>query len=132
MVAVPGELSIGVRHEFAAKVVLGLLRILEIVFAVGGGLPDIEHGALDGLASFHVLDDSVHVGDSALGIGVLDDAVAQRAEGSVGRPEGAENDIGCGRDAFISDDFICDFIDKTGTISILFLSFFPLPNKKDL
>jgi hypothetical protein len=62
--------------------------------AVGRGLPDVENCALDGLAGFHVLDNTVHVGDTAVGIRVLDDAVAESAEGSIGRPEGTENDVG--------------------------------------
>lgn len=117
VVAVPVELSVGIRHELSAEVVLGLLGVLEVVFAVGGGLPDVEHGALDGLACFHVRDDSVHVGDFAIGVGVLDDAVAEFAEGSVGRPEGAENDIGGGGEALFGDDFVCNFVDQSVIVS---------------
>ncbi|KAL3706207.1 hypothetical protein TMatcc_007217 [Talaromyces marneffei ATCC 18224] len=105
VVAVPIELSVGIAHKFSAKIVLGLLGVLEVVFAVGGGLPDVQHGALDGLAGLHVLDNSMHVGYLAVGVGVLDNAVSELAEGSLGRPEGAENDIGCGGEALFGDDF---------------------------
>jgi hypothetical protein len=54
----------------------------------------------------------VHEGDLAVGVGVLDDAVAEIAEGSVGRPEGAENDVGRGSQALVSDDLVGDLIDK--------------------
>lgn len=113
VVAVPVELSVGVAHKLSAEIVLGLLGVLEVVFAVGGGLPDVEHGTLDGLAGFHVLEDSVHVGYFAVGIGVLDNAVTKLAEGRVGRPEGSENDIGCGGEALLGDDFVCNLVDES-------------------
>lgn len=116
VVAVPVELSIGIRHKFSAEIVLALLGVLEVVFAVGGSLPDVEHGALDGLAGFHVLDDSVHVGDFAVRVGVLDNAVAKLAERSVGRPEGSQNDIRCGGEALFGDDFVCNLVNES-TIS---------------
>lgn len=117
MVAVPVEFSIGIRHKLSAKVVLGLLGVLEVVFAVGGGLPDVEHGALDGLAGFHVRDDSMHVGDFTVGVGVLDDAIAELAEGSVGGPEGTENDVGGGGEALFGDDFVCNLVDQSVIVS---------------
>jgi hypothetical protein len=55
----------------------------------------------------------VHVGYFAVGVGILDNAVSELAEGSIGGPEGAENDIGCGGDALLGDDFVCDFIDES-------------------
>lgn len=113
VVAVPVELPVGIAHKFPAKIVLGLLGVLEVVFAVGGGLPDVEHGALDGFARFHVPEDSVHVGDFAVGVAVLDDAVAELAEGSVGGPEGSENDIGGWGDALFGDDFVCNLVDQS-------------------
>jgi hypothetical protein len=81
--------------------------------AVGGGLPDIENGAGDGLAGFHVADRSVHEGHTAIGLGVLDDAVAESAEGSVGGPEGAENNVGGGGDTILGDNLVGDLIDET-------------------
>jgi len=96
VVAIPAELSLLIRLELSAEVVLGLGGILEIVLSIGGGLPDIEDGAYDGGASLHVGEHAVHVGDLAIGIGVLDNAVAEGAERSVGRPKGAENDVGGG------------------------------------
>lgn len=114
VVAVPVELSLLVGSELATEVVIGLLGVLEIVLAVGRGLPDVEDGANDGLAGLHVFDDTVHEGDAAVGVGVLDDAVAKSAEGSIGRPEGAENDVGSGGDAILSNDLVGDLINETG------------------
>lgn len=112
VVAVPVELSLGIRHKLSAKIVLGLLRVLEVIFPVGGGLPDIEHGAFNRLAGFHVRDDSMHVGYFAIRVGVLDDGVTQLAEGSVGRPKRPENDIGGRRHSFFGDDFIGNLVDQ--------------------
>lgn len=113
VVAVPVELALLVRSELAAEVVLTLVGVLEVILAVGGGLPDVKDRAGDGLAGLHVCQDTVHEGDLAVGVGVLDDAVAEIAEGSVGRPEGAKNDIGRGGQALVSDDLVGDLIDKT-------------------
>jgi hypothetical protein len=55
----------------------------------------------------------VHVGDTAVGIRVLDDAVAESAEGSIGRPEGTENDVGGGGETVLSDDLVGDLVNET-------------------
>lgn len=112
VVAVPVELALLVGLELAAQVVFGLVRVLEVVLPVGGGLPDVEDGTSDGLAGLHVAEDTVHVGDLAVGVGVLDDAVAQRAEGSIGRPEGAENDVGGWGQTLLRDDFVGNLVDE--------------------
>lgn len=116
VVAVPPELALLVGAELAAQVVLGLVGVLEVVLAVGGSLPDVEDGALDGLAGLHVPEDTVHVGDLAVRVGVLDDAVAELAEGSVGGPEGTEDDVGGGGDTVFGDDLVGDLIDKADGI----------------
>lgn len=113
MIAVPVELALLVGPELAAEVVLALRWILEVVLSVRGGLPYIEDCSRNGLAGFHIPDHTVHVGDFAVGVGVLDDAVAEVAEGGVGRPEGAEDDVGGGRGAIFGDDFVGDFVDET-------------------
>lgn len=113
VVAVPVEFSLLVRSELAAKVVVGLGGVLEIVLAVGRGLPDVEDGADDRLAGLHVPEDTVHESDTAIGLRVLDDAVAESAEGGVGRPEGAENDVGGRGDTVLGDDLVGDLIDET-------------------
>jgi hypothetical protein len=76
-------------------------------------LPDVEDGADDRLAGLHVPKDTVHKSDTAMGIRVLDDAVAESAEGGVGRPEGAENDVGGRGDTVLGDDLVGDLIDET-------------------
>jgi hypothetical protein len=55
----------------------------------------------------------VHVCDFAVGLGVLDDGVAELAEGSVGGPEGAEDDVGGGGEALFGDDAVGNFVDET-------------------
>jgi hypothetical protein len=55
----------------------------------------------------------VHESDTAIGVGVLNDAVAESAEGGVGRPEGAENDVGGRGDTILGDDLVGDLIDET-------------------
>ena len=126
VVAVPVELSLLVRPELAAQVVLGLVRVLEVVLAIGGGLPDIKDGAFNWGAGLHVLQDTVHVGDLAIGVGVLNDAVTQVAEGGVGGPEGAEDDIGSGGQALLGDDLVGDFIDETVDRIVSMFLFFSL------
>lgn len=92
VVAVEPIFAVLVSLELAAQVVGGLvLRVLEVVFAVGAGLPDVEDGVGDGLAGQQVCDGAVHQGDAALGVGVLDDGGAIVTEGSVGRPEGTQD-----------------------------------------
>jgi hypothetical protein len=58
----------------------------------------------------------VHVGDTAVGIRVLDDAVAESAEGSIGRPEGTENDVGGGGETVLSDDLVGDLVNEANKI----------------
>lgn len=92
MVAVQRVLAVFIGAELAPEVVGGLvLGVLEVVAAVGAGLPDVEDGAGDGLAGEQVADGAVHLAHAAVGRRVLDDAGAVVAEGRVGRPEGAED-----------------------------------------
>lgn len=92
VVAVEPVAAVLVGAELAAEVVGGLVvRVLEIVLAVGAGLPDVEDGVGDGLAGDEVGDDAVHAADSALRVRVLDDGAAVITERSVGGPEGAED-----------------------------------------
>ena len=125
VVAVPPELSLLIRFELSTEVVLGLVGVLEIVLAVGGGLPDIENGADNGSAGLHVGENTVHVGDLAIGVGVLNNAVAEGAERGIGRPEGAENDVGGGGQTLLGDDLVGDLIDEANEDPsvIVFLEF---------
>lgn len=81
--------------------------------AVGRGLPDVEDSADDRLAGLHIGNGTVHKSDTAIRLGILDDAVAESAEGGVGRPEGAENDVGCRGETVLGDDLVGDLIDET-------------------
>jgi hypothetical protein len=112
VIAVPVKLSLGIRLELAPKIVLGLCWVLKIVLSVGRGLPDIEDGSFDGGSGFQVLEDAVHVGGLALGVRVLDDAVAESTEGSVGRPEGTEDNVGGRGKTLFGDDLVGDLIDE--------------------
>lgn len=112
--AVEPVLAILVGAELASQVVGGLvLRVLEVILAVGGGLPDVEDGAGDGLAGQKIGDCAVHLADAAGGCwGIDNDAAAEVAEGSVGGPEGAE-DRGGGRvDVGLGDDLVGNLIDE--------------------
>lgn len=92
VIAVEPVIAIFIRSELATEVVGRLvLRVLEVIFAVGAGLPDVKDGSGDGLASDKVSDGAVHLAHSALGIGILNDGGAVVTERSVGRPEGSED-----------------------------------------
>lgn len=92
VVAVEPVLAVLVGCEFTTQVVGGLvLRVLEVVFAVGAGLPDVEDGAGDGLAGEEIGDGAVHLAHAALGVGVLDDGAAVVAEWRIRGPEGPED-----------------------------------------
>jgi hypothetical protein len=93
--------------------------------AVGRGLPDIEDGTGDRLAGLHVPNGTVHEGDTAIRVRVLDDAVAESTERGIGRPEGTENNVGGGGDAIFGDNFVGNLIDETSkSVSDCFLFFF--------
>ena len=112
--AVEPVLAVLVGAELATEVVGGLVvGVLEVVLSVGRRLPDVEDGAGDGLARGDVTDHTVHLGDAALGgDAVLDDAAAELTEGSVGRPEGAENGRRRGVDLAIRNDLVGNLVDK--------------------
>lgn len=106
--------SLVVRSKLPSQVIVALvLRVLEIVFPVGGRLPDIDHGVGDALAGQKIGDLPVHEGRVSAGRGVLDDAAAELAEGSVGRPEGAEDGGGGGVGAVLGHELVGDFVDES-------------------
>lgn len=85
--AVQSVLSVRVCLELSTQVVVGLIRwVLEVVFAVGGSLPNVEGDVGDWVLGLEVADDAVHIRDNALVL-VLDDGLAQVAPGCVGRPD---------------------------------------------
>lgn len=107
------ELPFIVRLEFPAQVVLGLVfGVEDVVFPVGGGLPHVEDGVGDGGRGLGVGDGAVEEGEFAVGRHVEHAGVAEGAEGGVGRPEGAEDGGGGGRDAFCCGDLVVDFVDE--------------------
>ena len=112
--AVEPVLALLVGLELAAQVVGRLvLGVLEVVLAVGGSLPDVEDGVGDGLASGDITDDTVHLGDAAVGRdAILDDGAAVLAEGGVGGPEGSENGGRGGLETLLDDDLVGDLINK--------------------
>ena len=112
VVAVPVELAVLVGLELATEVVFRLRGVLEVVLAVGRSLPDVKNSTLDGGTGLHVLEDTVHVCDSATLLVVLNDAVAELTERSVGRPEGTENDVGSGRHALLGDNAVGNLVDE--------------------
>jgi hypothetical protein len=110
--AVEMILAILISPELSPQIIIRLiLGILEIVFAVGARLPDVDDDAGDALVGDEVGDGAVHEGDMAL-VWVLDDAAAQLAEGGVGAPEGAQDGGGGGEDAGLGGDFVGDFVDE--------------------
>ena len=113
VVAVEPVLAVLIGPELAAQVVGALvLGVLEVVAAVGAGLPDVEDGTGDRLARQQVGDGAVHLGDAALGVGVLDDGATVLAEGRVRRPEGAQDGGGGGVDVALGDDLVGDLINQ--------------------
>lgn len=89
MVAVQPVLAVLIGTEFAPEVVGALvLGVLEVVLAVGRGLPDVEDGVRDGLAGHQVADDAMHQTHAAVGSRVLDDGASILAERGVGGPKG--------------------------------------------
>jgi hypothetical protein len=92
VVAVERVLAVLVGSELATQVVGALVvGVLEIVFSVGRGLPDIENGAGDGLASDQIANNSVHQNHTAILGRILDDGGAVIAERGIGRPEGSQD-----------------------------------------
>jgi len=112
VVAVPVELALLVGPELATQVVFALVGVLEVVLAVGGGLPNVEDSTLDRRAGLHVSEHTMHESDLSVGVRVLDNAVAEGAEGSIGRPEGTENDVGGRSDTLIGDNLVGDLVDE--------------------
>ena len=113
VVAVPVEFALLVGTEFTAQVVLTLVGVLEVVLAVGRCLPDIEDGACDGGARFHIPQHTVHKCNLAVRVGILNNGVTEFAEGGVGRPEGAEDNVRGGRETLFGNDAVRDFVNET-------------------
>ena len=110
--AVEAVAAILLGAELAAQVVLDLvLGILEVVLAVGRGFPHVDDGIGDALARLQVSDFAVHPAYLALVWGI-DDGAAVFAEGSVGRPERAEDGGGGWHFAGLGGVFVGNFVDE--------------------
>jgi hypothetical protein len=111
--AVEPELAILVGAELAAEVVTGLvLGVVGVVLAVGAGLPHVEDGVGDTLTGVNVADDTVEECKLTILGHVLDDTATELAEGSLGRPEGAEDAGGGGSLSSVGDDLVVDLVDE--------------------
>lgn len=103
--------------ELAAQVIGFLvLWVLEVVFAVRGGLPYVKDGVGDAPFCDDVGDTAAHQGDLSI-VRAADDGVAKFAERGVRAPEGSEDRGGSGR--VISgfyDEFVADFVDEADWI----------------
>lgn len=111
--AVEPEAALLVRLELAAQVVTRLvLRVKDVVLAVGAGLPHVENGTRNALAGFDIPDDAVEPGQLTIGGHVLHARGAEVAEGRLGGPEGAQNGGRCGSLAIWGDDLVVDLINK--------------------
>lgn len=90
--AVEIKATLGIRSKLAAQVVTGLVfRVKNVVFAVCGGLPHVENGIWDSLASVDVANRTVEVGELPIFGEFLNDRGTEIAEGSFGGPEGTED-----------------------------------------
>lgn len=111
MVAIQPVLSVLIGAELTPEVVGALvLGVLEVVLAVGRGLPHVEHSVGDGLASHQIADDTMHQTHTAFGSRVLDDGASVLAERGVGGPKGPQNGRRCGINARIRDDLVSDLV----------------------
>jgi len=90
--AVEPELSVLISAELSAEVVAGLvLRVEDVVFTVGAGLPHVEHGAGNAFASVKIFDDPVEQRELPIFWHVLDDGGAKIPEWCFRRPERSKN-----------------------------------------
>ena len=104
--------ALRVCSELAPQVVIGLVfGVLEVVFAVRGGLPDVDDSPCDRFLGDDIHHPSMHEGHLAL-VRVLYYAIAIVTEGGVGAPEGAQ-DCGGGRDLVGLDCVgVSNFVDQ--------------------
>lgn len=90
--AVEPEFAVFIAAKFPPEIVTGLiLRVEDIVLAVGAGLPHIEDGVRDALAGFSILNDTMEKRELPIFWHVLDDATAKVPEWGIRGPERSEN-----------------------------------------
>lgn len=112
--AVERELAVLIGAELAAEVMTSLvLGVENVVFAVGAGLPHIEDGVGNGLASLSVRDDTVEESELSIRWHVLDDAGTKLAEWGIGGPERSEDGRGGRVNTVRGLNLVVDLIDET-------------------
>jgi len=113
--AVEVVLAVGVATELAAQVVVDLaLWVLEVVLAVGRGLPDVDDGVGDALARLRVCDLAVGECDEPARGGAHYYAFAELAPWSVWTPEGTEDGGRGGDFTRLRGYGVSDFVDEAG------------------
>ena len=113
MVAIEPVFSVLVGSELSSQVIGGLVFwVLEVVFAVGACLPNIEHSSGNGLSSEKICNSAVHKSNLATGSWVLDNGAAVVPERGIGRPEGSKDGGGGRIYIAFGDNLVCDFINK--------------------
>jgi hypothetical protein len=110
---------IGISPELSSQVVIGLvLWVLEIVFAVGRCLPDIDDCIWDSLASEEIGHLAVHERWVSAWGGVLNDAASELAEWGVWGPEGAKDGGGGGIVAVFAQKLVGNFVDESADVNV--------------
>lgn len=111
--AVKVVITLLVGPEFTPQIVVDLvLGVLEVVFSVGGCLPDIDDSIWNSLSGLRVCHFTPCEGDQAAGGFAHDDAIAVLAPWSVRAPEGTEDGGGGGHLVLFGHDLVGHFIDE--------------------
>jgi len=99
--------------KLAPQIIGGLIiRVLEVVLAIGRGLPDVDDSVGNTLLGDEVGHGAVHERHLSVGRRVLDDRATGRAEGCMGRPEGPEDGGGGGDLAGFVHVLVSDLINE--------------------
>ena len=113
LVAVVPVLAILICGKLAAQVVrLLVLRVLEVILAVGTRLPDVDNGVGNTLLGVEVANNAMHESLLAVGVWVGDDRVSKLAEWRVRRPERAKDGARCRCLTRLVDVLVSDFVDQ--------------------
>jgi len=109
-------LAVLVGQELSTQVVVLLvLLVLEVVLAIGGGLPEVDKDVWNWLLGGHVLDNSVHVGDESTWSWAVDDALSKLPVWCIWRPEWSKNGRGSWGVTGLGGNVVGDFGDQAST-----------------